>query len=79
MSSLLTTSFDMGLMARAGSARSVTVEEAWSPTTERRREVATKKSEPFGGKRATPFGQKEDDKAKDTKKKTPAKKTSRGK
>lgn len=41
--------------------------------------MATKKKEPFGGKQATPFGKKGEEKDKDSKKKPPAKKTSRGK
>lgn len=43
--------------------------------------MVTKKKEPFGGKRAAPFGKKgdEDKEKASATKKTPAKKTSRGK
>jgi hypothetical protein len=41
--------------------------------------MVTKKKEPFGGKQATPFGKKGEEKKEETKKKAPAKKTSRGK
>ena len=42
--------------------------------------ATTKKANPFGGKQAKPFGSKEEkDDKKPAAKKTPAKKTSRGK